>query len=63
MFCTYAGLNESSVDEIKTLEKKLGKTLLAFKCREVGLDQISQNELQQIENLEKKLGVSLVAVR
>lgn len=47
---------------IKTLEKELGKTLLAFSCYPLKPAEISKDQLAKVQEVEKKLGISLVAV-
>ncbi|MDA8087858.1 MAG: hypothetical protein M0Z75_14305 [Nitrospiraceae bacterium] len=63
MLCSYAGLDEKKLDELQRLEKKLGKTLLAFQCHDAKIEMLSQQEMTEIQELEKKLGFSLVAVQ
>ena len=51
------------LDEIKALESRIGKTLLAFsELPKVEADAVSDADLAAIRQLEKKLGVVLVAV-
>ena len=63
MICSLSNLKENDVKTITTLEKKLGKTLLAFSCHDLGADTLSEAELAEIQMLEKKMGMSLVAVK
>lgn len=63
MLCSIANnVNEDTLTTITSLEKEIGKTLLAFKCHDLKPSQLSDEELSKIEEIEKKLGVSLVAV-
>ncbi len=62
MICSLAQVNEEKLKEIKSLEEKMGKPLLAFACRNVSVASVSDKELTQIRDLEKKLNVVLVAV-
>jgi hypothetical protein len=63
MICSIATkVNENGVDQIKHLEKELGRTLLAFRCHELKPSQLSAEELNKIQEVEKNLGVSLIAV-
>ncbi len=63
MLCSISTkLDENAVNEIKSLENKLGKTILAFSCHNVKPHDLDENELSSIQNLENKLGLSLVAV-
>lgn len=63
MICSLSTkLDGNALDEIQSLERKLGKTLLAFSCHELKPHKISEEELTSIQSLENKLGISLVAV-
>lgn len=63
MICSLSNkLDETKLNEIKNLEKKLGKTILAFSCHEVKPHKLDEKELASIQSLENKLGLSLVAV-
>jgi len=63
MVCTYASLSEEKLKEIRELEASLGKTLLAFSCKEVEIAELREGDLKKVKELEEKLGVPLVAVR
>jgi hypothetical protein len=58
-----AKLNEKQLEEVQSLEKKLGKTVIAFSCKDLNATQLKDGELAQIKEAEKKLGLSLVAVK
>ncbi len=62
MICSFSNIEENTLNEIKTLEDKLGKSLLAFSCQDIKTPQLDASELEEIQSLEKKLGVALVAV-
>ena len=63
MLCSLATkINEETIAAISTLEKDLGKTLLAFQCHDLKPSELSDAELQRIKEVETKLGISLVAV-
>ena len=62
MICSFSNLEENVLDEIKTLEGKLGKSLLAFSCKDIKASSLETDELKEIQSLESKLGISLVAV-
>ena len=63
MLCSLATkVTDETVAAINTLEKDLGKTLLAFQCHNLKPSDLSEAELQRIKEVETKLGVSLVAV-
>ena len=63
MLCTLAQLENDQLADIQTLEKNLGKTLIAFSCKHVGIVSLKEDELSQIKQVQKKLNVSLVAVK
>jgi len=63
MLCSLASLDNDRVNAIQSLEKKIGKTLLAFSCKEMKIDTLKDEEIAQIKEAEHKLGVSLVAVK
>ncbi|MDA8172615.1 MAG: hypothetical protein M0Z48_12395 [Nitrospiraceae bacterium] len=63
MLCCYAGLDKEKLDELQKLEKKLGKTLLAFQCHDTKMEKLNQTEMSEIQELEKRLGFQLVAVQ
>jgi len=63
MLCSLASLDKEKVEAIQAIEKKMGKTLLAFSCRDLKADVLKEDEIAQIKEAEKKLGLSLVAVK
>jgi len=63
MLCSLATkVPDETVAAINSLEKDLGKTLLAFQCHNLKPSDLSEAELKRIQEVETKLGVSLVAV-
>lgn len=63
MLCSLATkVNDETIRAINTLEKDLGKTLLAFQCHRLKPAELSEAELKRIREVEAELGVSLVAV-
>jgi hypothetical protein len=62
MLCSISNLEQETINTIQTLEKELGKTLIAFSCHDIETAQIDASELQKIQALEKNLSLSLVAV-
>ena len=62
MLCSLASLDKEKVEAIQALETKIGKTVLAFSCREKKIDALKDDEIAQIKEAEKRLGLSLVAV-
>lgn len=63
MLCTFAHLEKEKISEIQSLEKKLGKTLLAFSCDDVDITPLKEAEITEIKQVESRLKVSLVAVK
>ncbi len=63
MLCTFAHLEKDKLSEVQSLEKKLGRTLLAFTCSAVDVTPLKEDELSEIKKIEGKLNVSLVAVK
>ncbi len=63
MLCTFAHLEKDKLSEIQSLEKKLGKRLLAFTCSAVDVTALKEEEISEIKQVENKLKVSLVAVK
>lgn len=62
MLCSLASLDRSKIEAVEALEKKIGKTLLAYSCKEFGIASVKDDELKEIRDLEARLGLSLVAV-
>jgi hypothetical protein len=62
MICSLSNLEEKDLSQIQSLEKDLGKTLLAFSCHEIPASTLEADKLEKIQDLEKQLGLSLVAV-
>jgi len=63
MLCSFSTLDNSNLEAIKALEKKLGQTLLSFSCHDIAPAVVDDEALAKISELEKKLGVVLVAVQ
>ncbi len=63
MFCTVAHLEKDKLADIQALEKKLGKTLIAFSCKNVEIAKLKEDELVQIRLIEQKMHIALLAVR
>lgn len=62
MLCAYSSLNEEQLNAIHTLEKDLGRQLLAFSCHDMKPAPLSEDDLGRIQKLEKELGIVLVAL-
>jgi hypothetical protein len=63
MLCNLSKLDDAKLQEIKAVERKVGKTLLAYSCYNVAPADLDRDEISQITEAEKKLGVVLVAVK
>lgn len=63
MICSLSKLDDKKLQEVKSLEAKIGKPLLAFGCYDTKPAQLTREELSKINDLERQLGVSLVAVQ
>ncbi len=63
MLSSLSKLTEEQLQEIKDLEKSLGKTLLSYSSYDVLAENLTDEELRQVRMLEEKLGTALVAVR
>ncbi len=63
MLCTLAHLEKEKLVDIQSLEKNIGKTLIAFSCKDLDVAPLKEEELQQIKKVEQKLNISLVAVK
>lgn len=63
MLSSLSKLTDAQIAEIRALEQKLGKTILAFSKYDVVSDDLSKEELALLQGLEDKLGTMLVAVR
>ncbi len=63
MLCSLASLDTEKVKAVQALEKKMGKTVLAFSCKEMKIDALKDDEIAQLREAEKNLGLSLVAVK
>ena len=63
MLCTFAQLDGKKLKAVQSLEKKMGKTVVAFSCKDIGITPLKDEEIAQLRDLEKKLGVALVAVK
>jgi hypothetical protein len=63
MLCSFASLDESSLSEIRSYEKKSGRIVLAYACKDIGIDSMSEEELAELKSLEDRLRLQLVAVK
>jgi len=63
MMCSLASLEPKNLKAIQSLEKELGRPLLAFSCHDVRAAELKADQLARIRNLEAQLGVYLVAIQ
>ncbi len=63
MMCALSRLDEGKLAAVKSFEKQLGKTVLAYECHDIKPAELSKDEIAQLAETEKKLGVVLVAVK
>lgn len=63
MLCTFAQLDREKVEAIQSLEKELGKTIIAFSCKDISVSPLKDSEIARIRETEKRLGLALVAVK
>ena len=63
MLCNLSKLDEAKLQEVRTVEQKVGKTLLAYSCYNLSPADLSIDEITQLTEAEKKLGIVLVAVK
>jgi hypothetical protein len=63
MLSSLSKLTPEQLEEIRSLEQKLGKTLLSFSSYDVVSEDLSAEEIAALQALEDKLGTMLVAVR
>ncbi|UWX57662.1 hypothetical protein NY406_10805 [Chlorobaculum sp. MV4-Y] len=63
MLSSLSKLTPEQLEEIRSLEQKLGKTLLSFSSYDVVSEDLDAEEIAALQALEEKLGTMLVAVR
>jgi len=63
MLSSLSKLTSEQLEEIRSLEQKLGKTLLSFSTYDVVSDDLNPQDIAALQALEEKLGTMLVAVR
>ncbi|MDI6886047.1 MAG: hypothetical protein QMD22_06845 [archaeon] len=63
MLCNFGKLTKSEQEAVESLEKELGKTILAYRCSiNVKPTDLTEKELNRIRKVEDKLNLSLVAI-
>ncbi|NTW82879.1 MAG: hypothetical protein HGB36_05855 [Chlorobiaceae bacterium] len=63
MLSSLSKLTPAQLEEVKSLEKELGKTLLSYSSYDVVAEDLNVAELEKVRELEKSLGTALVAVK
>jgi hypothetical protein len=63
MICSLSPLDQDKIDAVRAMEKKIGKTVLAFNCHEINPAELTKEDLDLITDTEKQLGLLLVAVK
>ncbi|TCD48171.1 hypothetical protein [Chlorobium sp. N1] len=63
MLSTLSALTQSQIEEIRSLERELGKTILSFSGCDASAEDLTPAELERIRELEAQIGTMLVAVR
>jgi hypothetical protein len=63
MLSSLSKLSPEQLEEIRSLERKLGKTLLSFTSYDVVSEDLNPEDIAALQALEDKLGTMLVAVR
>lgn len=63
IWCSLGKLDKSEKEAVESLEKELGKTILAFRCNiNAKPADLTEEELNRIREVEDKLNLSLVAI-
>jgi hypothetical protein len=63
MLYSLSRLDEEQLRQVVSLEKKLGRELLAFSAYKAEPDALGEPDLKVIREAETKLGLCLVAVK
>ncbi|ANT65990.1 hypothetical protein [Prosthecochloris sp. CIB 2401] len=63
MLSSLSKLSPEELEEVRELERELGKTLLSYSSYDVVAEDLSEDELVRVRALEAKLGTALVVVR
>ena len=62
-YYAFANLDEQGLKEVKILETKLGRPLVALSEVDLAPAELGQGALDDVKALESKLGVALVAIQ
>ena len=63
MLYTIAQLGTDKLADIQSLEKSMGKTLIALAPKDIRFAPLKEDEISRIKQAETKLNISLVAVK
>ncbi|TNJ37684.1 hypothetical protein [Prosthecochloris vibrioformis] len=63
MLSSLSKLSPEELEQVRELERELGKTLLSYSSYDVVAEDLSEEELLRVRELEVKLGTALVVVR
>lgn len=63
MLSSLSKLSPEELEEVRELERELGKTLLSYSSYDVVAEDLNEDELMRVRELEAKLGTALVVVR
>ena len=58
----YAKLNKDDLNKLQTLEKEIGKVILAYEP-DSPYAELSEDQIRRLQQLEKELGVILLAYK
>ncbi len=61
MVCSFAALDDSALEVVKSVESETGRTILAYDC--FAPEELREEEVHKIREAEKKLCRTLVAVK
>lgn len=63
MLSSLSKLSPEELEEVRELERELGKTLLSYSSYDVVAEDLNEDELMRVRELEAKLGTALVVVK
>ena len=63
MLSSLSKLTVEQLEEVRSLERGIGKTLLSYSKYDVIAENLTDEEIRRVRELEEKIGTVLVAVR
>ena len=63
MLSSLSKLTPEQLEEVRSLEKEIGKTLLSYSTYDVIAESLTDEQIRKVRELEEKIGTVLVAVR